>query len=443
MIKLLCSSIIPFVLVISMTSSCSKQNLDQLDLENSIAQINAEFPHPKNWKGKHMSALITRKSSNKSMAVTDKSSAANGHATCIQCHKNIKGKPLNVSCATACHTPSSNGNPSHLPKLNDSKCLPCHDKVIQNKFDHYPSGAGLCETCHTVDTAHLAGEKGTVTSNKKAENCYQCHFRQDSGPILHGALKDDESCISCHNPHGSEIRHFLRKDTISELCSTCHSAYPEATKAATKHAPAIEGKACLNCHNPHSGQHKKLLTQPSRELCLSCHDRPIRGKLNDNRLIPDIKAKVEAAYKHSGAQGNCTDCHDAHGSDYSRLLLDNYSTSIYNAYPQATNPYAMCFTCHDDSMLKQTGYEDSTNFRDSAKGLNDHWFHVVDAAGNSDKNRGRSCKICHDPHGSKQPFNINSTWKMGERDIRIEYTQKENGGQCAKTCHVSPRTYTR
>ena len=446
MIKQFCPLIVILaLLVIFMTSGCSKQNVDQLDLVNSIAQINADFPHPKNWKGKHMNALLSRKSQNESRMSLDgdKSSAADAHASCTQCHKNIKGKPLNVSCATACHTPSSNGNPSHLPKPNDSKCLPCHDKVVQNEFDHYPSGVGLCETCHTVDTAHLAGEKGAVTTNKKADNCYRCHFRQDTGPVLHGALKDDESCISCHNPHGSQTRHFLKEESVGALCNTCHTT---ATETGSKHAPAVQGKACLNCHNPHSSQHKKLLLQPSRDLCLSCHDRPIKGTLNGERMIPNIKAKVEAASQHTGAQGNCTDCHDAHASDYSRLLIDNYSGNIYNAYPQAINPYAICFSCHDDSMLKQTGYEDSTNFRDTAKGMNYHWFHVVNGAENTDNKgstRGRACKICHDPHGSNQPFNINSTWMMGQRPIRLEYTLLSNGGQCAKTCHVSPRTYQR
>ncbi|HAZ14232.1 MAG: hypothetical protein A2X86_10095 [Bdellovibrionales bacterium GWA2_49_15] len=439
MIKLICSSIVPFLLVMLGLSGCSKQNIDQLDLENGLSAINAEFPHPKNWKGKHMSAILTRKSHNKLAMALDKSSSAGSHESCIQCHKSLKGKPLNVSCATACHTRGPGGNPSHLPKPGDSKCLPCHDKLVQNKFDHYPSGVGLCETCHTADTAHLAGEAGTVTTNKKAENCYQCHFRQDTGAVLHGALKDDESCISCHNPHGSKNRYFLQEETTQALCNTCHSV---ATETVSKHAPAVQGKACLNCHNPHSAPNKKLLLKPSRELCLSCHDRPIRGTLNGNRMIPDIKAKVESASQHTGAQGACTDCHDAHASDYSRLLIDNYSTSIYNTYPQTTNPYAVCFSCHSDSMLKQTGFEGDTNFRDTAKGVNVHWFHVVDAAGNTDKTRGRSCKICHDPHGSPQAFNINSTWRMGERDIRIEYTQLSDGGQCAKTCHTA-RIYKR
>ena len=71
------------------------------------------------------------------------------------------------------------------------------------------------------------------------------------------------------------------------------------------------------------------------------------------------------------------------------IIVDCSSTitsgNIYNAYPQAINPYAICFSCHDDSMLKQTGYEDSTNFRDTAKGVNDHWFHVVDAVEVLDK----------------------------------------------------------
>ncbi len=424
------------------TGGCTKQNLDQLDLEHNVEAVNAFFPHPKNWKGQHMTFVVSRTDAAKFSAQANDARQDSFAAACDQCHaktSNIKGKPRNVGCATACHTKTTNGEPIHFPKLDDNKCVACHSNVIDNKYSHYPAGIGSCETCHTADADHLAGRTGKVTTNKKVTNCYKCHSRMDDGPVLHGALKDDEACISCHNPHGSNSRYFIKEEKVSALCNTCHSV---GTESGSKHAPAVQGRECLNCHNPHSSQNKKLLLKPQHDLCLSCHDRPIQGSLNGARTIPNIKAKIEAAYPHKGALGDCTDCHDPHASDNKRLLLENYSLTNYNTYPQPTNPYAACFTCHSDSMLNETDYADSTNFRDTAKGMNYHWYHVVDAAGNTDKTRGRSCKICHDPHGSEQPFHINPTWRMNEGNIHIEYTLLTNGGQCAKTCHTT-HTYQR
>jgi hypothetical protein len=91
-----------------------------------------------------------------------------------------------------------------------------------------------------------------------------------------------------------------------------------------------------------------------------------------------------------------------------------------------------------------------TNFRNDTKTAdgkiqrtNLHWFHVVDAAGAMDKNQGRSCAICHDPHGSEQAHTIKTEWKMKDgKEIKIEYTATSTGGQCAKTCH-STHTYKR
>ena len=438
MIKLRFSLIVTsLLLTVLMVSGCNKQNLDEVDLANAtrISQLSSGmFPHPTDWKNSHFSALIGAQTV---AGVTGPDS----HAACAQCHQNKKGIPLNVGCAASCHDSTVNGKAKNLPMPTNSKCVACHADHVQKDFDHYPSGVGRCEVCHTADDAHLSSGAGTVTSDKSSESCYRCHSRMDTGAFVHSALKDnDESCVSCHNPHGSKTKFFLREETVSGLCSTCHDGL--TSKSGSKHAAAIDDPACLNCHNPHSSQYAKQLKAPSRQLCLSCHDREIKGTLNGVRTIPNIKAKVEAASQHTGAQGECTACHTPHSSKFERLLKKNFSTTVYNSYPQAVNPYDLCFKCHDSAMLNPTGFEDSTNFRDTAKGKNEHWFHVVDAAGVEDKAKGKSCKICHDPHGAAQPFNINSSWNMNGQSIGIKFTPADNGGQCNKTCHTT-RTYVR
>ncbi len=333
---------------------------------------------------------------------------------------------------------------AHNIKANDSDavCLQCHAGVADNtmNFIHYPAGAGACSYCHVAKPEHLDGSNpaGSVSINRKAENCYTCHDRKDDKPVVHPALMDEESCVSCHNPHASNQKYFLKEESVPALCSTCHDVN---THGNSQHGPVLNGRACVNCHTPHSGNYEKMLLKPAKDLCLSCHNKEIQATNGGARTIPNIQKKLEGTV-HRGAAGSCLACHKPHASENNRLLSAPWSTKTYNTYSDRDNAYAMCFTCHKTEMLKQTDFVTATNFRNDSKQLNLHWFHVVDAAGNEDKSRGRSCKICHDPHGAPQAHVINSTWFMNGNPIKIEYQTIDNGGQCTKSCHAT-RQYRR
>src|SRR6185436_11435167 len=85
------------------------------------------------------------------------------------------------------------------------------------------------------------------------------------GPVVHRPVAEGK-CLGCHDPHGSNSRKMLKKDTSPELCLTCHK---EITSAAHIHKPASED--CAKCHSPHTSKHQKLLVAEPYELCLSCH----------------------------------------------------------------------------------------------------------------------------------------------------------------------------
>ena len=418
---LLLNLVLVFLLL---TIGCSKKNEKFLDSEitGSSNQV-VLFPHNGVWKSEHISYMAGSKSSG-------------GEPQCLQCHQSNLGSPREVNCTTACHKVDDQiPQPAPRPIPVPNKCVTCHESVIQNKYAHYPANAGLCSTCHEVSDKHIRGESDPVKTKDTANDCYRCHNRKDTEPVVHPAMKFDQSCITCHNPHGGDQRFFIQAESTKSLCLMCHDgAVP--VDAAIKHGPAHDQKSCVNCHNPHSSKNEKLLRLPSKELCLSCHDKPIQATLSDVRVIPNIKAKLEqASSQHTGAiMGDCTMCHNPHGSENNRLLSENYSVSNYNEYPgKGANPYAMCFTCHDPDMLKEKDFKDNTNFRDEKK--NYHWSHVVDAGGAMDKTQGKSCRICHDPHGSNQDFNINESWNMNGNEINIKYTSSEKGGKCTYSCH--------
>lgn len=477
--------ILTVILIIS--TGCHKNN----DINNS-AQLNSasapptalstslsyEIPHPKNWSNTHVDFYLK-----------SKSKIEGTPQDCFSCHEGRgQAVPLNDSCAGQCHTQQrdSRFSVNHLFSFIDSKlntlmtdvgtpsasitptptavpapplpspiepndCMKCHSNLVPGgtEFIHFPAGAGMCTFCHDVSQKHMDGQdKKGVTTKGADDSCYQCHSKNNDKAHVHPALlMGDPSCVNCHDPHASKHQFFIRQDSVRELCSTCH----EPHQGKSVHGAEKIDKNCVNCHNPHSSDQEKMLHMPVEDLCLSCHNKEFPTQFAATpRIIPNIFKKMkEVPYQHMGALMGCLGCHNPHATANERLLNLNYSVLNYNLYdsdPNKTNPYEMCFMCHDKTMLESNTY--STGFRnDKMVGnkkvqKNLHWFHVKDASGYADKSRGRSCRICHDPHGTTQEFHINENWQMNKVKIPIVYKRNDDGGNCTNSCH-SNKTYKR
>lgn len=134
------------------------------------------------------------------------------------------------------------------------------------------------------------------------------------------------------------------------------------------------------------------------------------------------------------------------------MLNAAFPEKNYNKYEpgndKTSNTYALCFKCHKPSMLNEnisaadTGFRNDTVREGAVVRENLHWFHVVDAAGSAYKDRGRSCNICHSPHGSTQPHLIRTSWTMRSFHPPLVYESKPDGGECLKSCH-GPKSYQR
>lgn len=436
-----------FLLVLAMTpvwSGCSKlRGMDSEPFSTPYA-----YPHAKEWPTSHVAFMAK---SRKEIEGTDRD--------CTVCHEGrTKAVSLNVSCASACHSPSTSeareSNRGHVSvvALSANTCTSCHSSMISPspQFAHFPVATGLCDTCHDASPRHVAGLETTGVTTKSADNsCYQCHFRKDDQPNVHPALKmGNSSCTHCHNPHGSNNRYFVREIRNRDLCSKCHTTHT----GVSVHGAEMMGKDCLNCHVPHSTTTPKLLIQSSDDLCYSCHNREIATRFaSPPRIIPNIWLKMKGLpFRHRGTQKGCATCHLPHSSPFEQLLVKNYSTSNYNLFPDdpasPTNPYQLCFSCHDYKIF-DPGYAQGAFRTDFAASgtvnrINWHWFHVVDATGDQDKSQGRSCRVCHDPHGANQDFVINDHFRMNNAEIPIVFTRNIDGGTCTRTCHESA-TYKR
>lgn len=296
--------------------------------------------------------------------------------------------------------------PADLPDMQrrnyHNNCLTagCHAQVAQKRWLHSPVSVGACEHCH--EPQGEPQEHQFVVG----KSCSDCH-RWDASSIQHEPFEKGR-CMDCHDPHGGDTKGFIAAETLKELCVGCH----DLQTGAQPHAP-IESGDCTSCHAGHQSEHPGLLKRVGLELCLGCH-KSIRQDLD----VKDF---------HHGAiqEGTCVACHQPHWSPHRKLLLGDYPNDYY--VPYSADSYPLCFGCHDRRLVTEE-QTTLTNFRDGSRNL--HHVHV-------NREKGRSCVICHEPHASVpgRQMRLSAPFGPGEWELPIRFVYTPTGGSCTSGCH--------
>lgn len=357
---------------------------------------------------------------------------ATGAALCNSCHPKLQGKkythePAAKGECLECHAPHGGDNQFFLnTKAGNQKtlCLKCHDEQItSNKFTHGPVNLGACTYCHNPhESNHQA-----LLNNEPQTLCFDCHTDIAKGvkdsTSIHQVVETGD-CAICHLSHGSEFPTLLKQQGES-FCFTCHPVIEDQyTKSKSKHAALYLGKGCNTCHQPHFSQYKSLLNNNELDLCLTCHSEK---NTISSKSPKDIAIELKKTFLHEPlAQGQCSVCHDSHGSKFLKLLIGPYPESIYEPY--TPDIYDLCFTCHDKGLLTSQTTDSDTSFRNGKKNL--HYLHAAIPQ------KGRTCKTCHEAHASNGPKLINLTGSsFGEWQMSITFSTTGPGGSCMPGCH--------
>jgi predicted CXXCH cytochrome family protein len=354
---------------------------------------------------------------------------------CTTCHMDYsKGafvhEALTEGCTT-CHDPHASALRSLLKHESVGElCETCHDTGKNLQFLHGPTGAGHCTVCHNP---HTSDHTALLKKNPKAL-CFTCHvFTQEAlktFPFVHEPAQDN--CIACHSGHGADNPKMLRTD-IPDLCYRCHQSIRDITEhASTDHGPVTEPGGCLTCHDPHATTVKFGLKADPMTLCLTCHNQPVA--VSETSVLPAFSEELKGkSFLHGPvAQRDCSGCHQTHGSDHFRLLKLAYPPEFYSPFRREN--YALCFSCHPDSVVLSKRTETVTSFRNGNRNL--HYVHI------NMPDRGRTCRSCHQTHASNSPKLIRDTVPFGEWDLPIQHIKTDSGGSCQPGCHV-PRGYHR
>jgi len=354
-----------------------------------------------------------------------------GAALCRQCHPRFGGKknthaPVASGDCLACHDPHSAPNRFLLPvgmERQESLCMKCHDRgIMEQKRLHGPVGLGTCTYCHDPHES----DQAPLLKDTPQRLCESCHNAIAQGikesPYVHSVVTA-KGCTSCHDPHGSRYENLLQLEG-ERFCFSCHEDIQDKyEKSRSTHGAMYLDAQCATCHFPHFSKEPYLLNRREYDLCLNCHseDNPVRSKAPKN-----IKRELLKGYIHQPvADGDCSLCHDPHGSKFAKLLVGPYPGSFYAPY--TPEKYGLCFNCHDEELLTEAETE-ATGFRNGRRNL--HYVHVAK------ERKGRTCQACHQAHASDGPKLINQLGAtFGAWTMSIEFATTVNGGSCTPGCH--------
>ncbi|HEY4716372.1 MAG TPA: cytochrome c3 family protein [bacterium] len=338
---------------------------------------------------------------------------ASGESLCLNCHENPR-KPmekihpaLEQGTCTDCHDPHSSGFSKNLKARVPNLCNNCHENKGAGAVVHYPVKEGDCLACHF---SHSSPESALLR-DKQDLLCYACHERKDKSKFVHAAVAMKQ-CTVCHNPHSSDFSKLIKYKgetkpgaqkslKLTEVCSQCH---PDKTPSkANQHAPFARGN-CITCHEPHGSNVENLLQKPSTMLCRDCHDKisidgvktRISQKLSEkNKDVYYITSKKWGGtndnspniFIHGAVKtGRCIACHDPHQSDNVKLL-------------RFARHGDLCYQCHSDDL---TGRESVHPPAGEGDCLGCHSPHGSKYAKNLTEEPPQLCYNCHDKVDSQK-----------------------------------------
>jgi predicted CXXCH cytochrome family protein len=229
---------------------------------------------------------------------------------------------------------------------------------------------------------------GKETSAGGVASCVSCHADISKRKVVHPAISEI-GCEACHevSQKGGQWDVKLVAEG-NDLCLTCHvDKKPPASEAQTRtHFPVAEGE-CTACHDPHGSEFAFMLPGSTD------------GTGEDNFCFTchiNIAELTKKKTVHGALDiGGCLTCHQTHKSgDPSK---QEFAFHLDKSAP------SLCLTCHDGSDKDLIATHDGQPFQKAV------------------------CTDCHNPHGSDAAKLIRP------------YAHPPFAGKMCDACHEEPK----
>jgi predicted CXXCH cytochrome family protein len=320
--------------------------------------------------------------------------AADKSSVCLTCHSTLvvkepksTHKPVADGSCVSCHDPHASSNKAQLVKAGAALCASCHQALTDGVAKatvkhpplekqgctacHLPHGSGaatkllkaevpaLCVNCHKPDAKLIKAHMGYPVGGARCTSCHDPHGSSQPG-MLYDTVHKPVAAKNCGQCHGlaSDPKPFLTRREGIDLCRSCHAEkVAQMLDKSAVHQPVIDQRACLNCHSPHASKTASLLAGPMKTVCATCHADTIARQQHSPGKHPPVM------------DGNCTACHDPHGTNGTLLLSEKLQPET-------------CAPCHEH--MAHSSHPIGAKFKDPRN-----------------KNLTVNCLSCHRAHGTE------------------------------------------
>lgn len=202
------------------------------------------------------------------------------------------------------------------------------------------------------------------------DNCMECHADLVQKKVVHPIT--ETGCEFCHAATGE--KHPGKNEGFKLQASypdMCTNCHDSKNTMESVHSPVEEGD-CSICHDPHgSGYPSLILDVFTENACLDCH-------YVETEFVETVHGPV--------MDGNCQECHDPHQTHYE--------------YQLKKERVELCMGCHSEEV--ESG---DRKIRDISPAL---------ASGNVIHKpiKDESCSSCHTPHSGDYPYLLEAMYPV-------------------------------
>lgn len=287
-------------------------------------------------------------------------------------------KRANVQCES-CHGPAS----GHMGVTTESR--------MESSYS-----ADVCASCHDSGTHHVFPEQfaGSYHSGATSyptgpgrESCVECHTGKGFVQYVKGIKTNDPyfdpnytpiTCAACHDPHGHDNLHQLRKLETTLLA-------PNKTTIAISESNAGTGALCFNCHKSRTEANTAIAGAGTSAINarFGPHHGPQGDIIMSNNLLELGEVTLQKS-NHLGATDKaCVTCHmysgnavtgtkvnrwGGHSFSMSVLELDSEGNVIRDANGRPNHledNMEACSQCHGNTF--GASFEDVNFFLNNSK----------------------------------------------------------------------------